>query len=106
MPRIKRFCLMFLFSLNKITKAIPALTINPATKAPKPIPPIEYRFVITTELAQFGISPIKAETNGVKPLLFSKKLAILSSPSHSISPLKIRFIMNIKANIFNVWISG
>ena len=97
-----KFSFMFLFCLNNTTKAIPALTISPLINAPKLMPPIAYKFVITTELAQFGINPTSPATRGANPLLEFKKFEILFSPSHSISPLNMNVTTNINANIFSV----
>ena len=75
---------MFLFCLNNTTKAIPALTINPPTHAPKLIKLLIYNSVIKTELAQLGIRPIIHDARGANHFPVNKKFLIVKL----LSPMK------------------
>ena len=82
------WCLFF----NKTSIPRPELTSKPPTKAPKErLPPIN-NSLISKELAQLGIKPIKQEYNGVKYLFASKNDEKFSFPTKAIIIPKSKLI--------------
>ena len=92
---INKFSFLFLFSLNKTIKPIPALTDKPAIIEPNVKPPARYSSVKTTEDTQFGISPIKIASSGWRMLFASSTEINLSSPMYSTNKPNKKLKMNI-----------
>ena len=94
----------FLFFLNKTINPTPAPVSNPAISDAIFKTLLRYKLVIITEAAQFGISPIKLDTNGPNIELFFINVSIVSSPINEINIFIIKVIINIYIAIFTVWI--
>lgn len=93
------------FFFNKIIKPNPAPVDSPAITEPKLIACSTYSIVIRTDTAQFGISPIIAESIGCKGELY--KNTCCKCPSDNIK-IQLRTIdtARINAKILKVCFSG
>ena len=75
-----KFSFLFLLSLNKNKSPRPALQINPARQAPKPMLPLMNNSATIIDAAQFGISPTKVAITGEKYFAESNAFEITSCP--------------------------
>ena len=85
----------------------PAFDKSPDITAPKLIEPLISSIVSAIDTAQLGISPINAVITGSRSLIFpSNVCSIAYLPYTKIKKLRSIVIIRIKANIFNVCLSG
>ena len=98
-PSILKFSFKFLFTLNSTNKPTPEFTSKPAIIEPIVIMFSRNNSVKITELAQFGIIPIKDAKIGPTNGVLTNRPAILSSPIPCIIIFNIKLITNMYANI-------
>ena len=89
------FSFKFLFDLYRIRIPTPDPTSRPAIIVPKLIRFDKYNSVIITELAQFGIRPIKQEIATPKIGRSKIRLATVSSPIKNINVLIANVLQTI-----------
>ena len=97
------FSFILLFVLNNTASPTPAPVNSPDIILPSEITFSKYIFVIITDAAQFGISPISDDINGPITGLFNIQLAIVSSPTKCTTIFIINVINIINSNMLNVW---
>ena len=104
MFHVKHFGFSFslLFVLNSIASPTPAPVNSPDIRLPSEIMFSKYIFVIITDDAQLGISPISDDIIGPISGLFNSQLAIISSPIKCTVVFIVNVIIIINIVIFIV----